>query len=343
VLPTPLDAIEGAFAALLASPTQPAVDGAIAGLPHPLRLEDARAVLRDPATPYETRDGIVAYLARRAKAGQDDWTIALAGVLLPGLRRAAARVAGSAHGTIDRGDVDGEIVAGLLEGLAELDLSGSRLPARLCGAAYNRARRARDAALNRAEHEHRMDAPPMCPRADEQPQHPDLVLAAAVEAGVIDRTQAEVIGTTRIDEVSLRDLAPRLDTNGDTLGKRRRVAERRLVAWLLRGVDGRPVSDSRLATASSKCGSLRGSDATAGDPESHRCPQTEKGGDAPYRPLASPGSRPAPSTTNHMRSQSPRERQSPQPAPWPAVPPCWWPVPSLPPLRTRPARRRSTT
>lgn len=62
--------------------------------------------------------------------------------------------------------------------------------------------------------------------------HPDLVLADAVEAGVITAAEAELIGATRLGDVPLRQLAGPSETAYDALQKQRRRAELELLAWI---------------------------------------------------------------------------------------------------------------
>jgi hypothetical protein len=57
-------------------------------------------------------------------------------------------------------------------------------------------------------------------------------LEKAVGAGVATRTEAALIGDTRLDEVSITDWADRNDTTTGAAYKARRRAELRLVAYL---------------------------------------------------------------------------------------------------------------
>jgi hypothetical protein len=68
--------------------------------------------------------------------------------------------------------------------------------------------------------------------------HPDFVLAAAVNGGVITAAEAQLIGDTRLDGIRLEDAAAARGIRRNTLLARRSRAERRLVAGLNAGQIG---------------------------------------------------------------------------------------------------------
>jgi len=63
--------------------------------------------------------------------------------------------------------------------------------------------------------------------------HPDFVLARAVADGAITSTEAELIGSTRLEGVPLADAAAERDLSYQAAKKARLRAEHRLVAYLL--------------------------------------------------------------------------------------------------------------
>lgn len=65
--------------------------------------------------------------------------------------------------------------------------------------------------------------------------HPDLLLADAVEQGIVTRFEAQLIGTTRLEDVSLTELADHLGIDYEVLRKRRRRAETRLAEAIADG------------------------------------------------------------------------------------------------------------
>ena len=87
---SPFDTLEKTFDLLVTGPDPLALDGTpIAGLPdRAVPLGELKARLLHPSTPFSVRDAIVGELVARSQADGGAWTVGLAGVLLPGLRRA---------------------------------------------------------------------------------------------------------------------------------------------------------------------------------------------------------------------------------------------------------------
>lgn len=227
---SPLDSLEEAFRLLTSGPDPLGLDLTDVGhgLPaRPVPLDELRSILLHPSCGFAARDAVVAELVTRAQSGEGAWTVGLLGVLLPGLRRTAGRLARDYPG--DTADLDAEVLTGLLDALPVFDPSRRGVAARLLWAAYRYAARVRRRELQECgRHLSRsVSAAPPRPWG-----HPDLVLVRAVGEGVVCGRDAELIGATRIGDVALPDLAARLGVNADTLRKRRRRAELRLAAWL---------------------------------------------------------------------------------------------------------------
>lgn len=157
--------------------------------------------------------------------------IGLAGVLLPGLRRTAGRLARGYHG--DTTELDAEILAGFIDAVMTFEPGRGRVAARLLWAAYRQGDRARRREQAYASRHVPASASMQPPRPW---GHPDLILAQAVKEGVITADEAELISATRLGDACLPDLAVELGIRADTLRHRRRRAERRLLSWL-RGRD----------------------------------------------------------------------------------------------------------
>jgi hypothetical protein len=232
--PNALDVLDTSFRLLVSGPSPLAIDGAALGHGLPVRqipLDELRGLLLDRGTPYAGRDAAVRELLRRARTRGGAWTVGLAGVLMPGLRRVAAALATDYPG--DPADIDAEVLAGLLDGIRRIDPEGTRLPARLLRHAFNRAKR-----LRRSDRAFALRNVPIAPESMAPPRlvgHPDLVLARAVRRQVITRDEAELIGMTRLEGVGIAQLAA---ANGYRLGAlylRRERAEARLVGWLTTG------------------------------------------------------------------------------------------------------------
>ncbi len=237
-MPTPdaaaLDVLDTSFRLLVTGPSPLAVDGRTLGGGLPARLiplDELRALLLRRSTPFAARDLAVAELLRRARGGHDAWTVGLAGVLVPGLRRVAAGLAEDYPG--DPADIDAEVLAGLLDAIGRIDPAGTRLAARLLRAAFNHAKRLRRTELWLAARSIPVEPASMAP--PRLAGHPDLVLARAVAHRVITPDEAELIGMTRLEQVSVTAVAAANGYQPGALYLRRGRAEARLVGWLLRG------------------------------------------------------------------------------------------------------------
>jgi hypothetical protein len=140
--PSPLDVLETTFRLLTTGPDPLALDGHTlgCGLPaRPIPLDELRSILLHPSTSFPARDAALGELVRRAQTHGGAWTVGLAGVLLPGLRRVAGHLAREFPG--DTADIDAEVLTGFLEALAKLHLHPGRrrIAAHLLWGAFNRA------------------------------------------------------------------------------------------------------------------------------------------------------------------------------------------------------------
>jgi len=140
-------------------------------------------------------------------------------VALPGLRLIAAGVA-AGSGEL-REDLDSEVLTGFCTALSQADPDDDRVLARLYWAAERagRRRRAQEATLaQRSGRELPSSTEPRPPTG-----HPDLVLAAAVRAGVLTGLQAELICQTRLEKRHLREVAAEFGLTLEQLRRRRRT------------------------------------------------------------------------------------------------------------------------
>jgi hypothetical protein len=233
-----LDAVDSAFRLLTAGPRPLAVHASrlAAGLPDRLvPLDELRVLLLHPSAGPRARNRVWAHLVRRARAGDPAWVVGLAGVALPGLRRAVASLAAAYRG--DPGDLQAEVLAGFLTALRALDLDdldSVPLASRLCWAAW-RAGRAlayadADYAARRRDLDDQGDAP------DLPWGHPDFVLAAAVRKKVLTPAQAELIGRNRLEGVPLSQIAAEQGIGHSALCMRRKRAETALAAAIRGGL-----------------------------------------------------------------------------------------------------------
>ena len=225
---SPFDTLEATFALLASGPDPLAVDGCgVAGLPdRPVPVGGLKARLLHPSTGFETRDVIVGELVARSQAEGGRWSIALAGVLLPGLRRAVWPLVQARPGRAD--DIESEALTAFLSAVAGCEPGRARLASRLCWLARIGAQRLCHAELVEPH-------PGSDPVSGSPPRpwgHPDLVLAAAVRAGVICAADAELISATRLGGTDLAEAAERLGLGYWACHKRRRRAESALVEWV---------------------------------------------------------------------------------------------------------------
>lgn len=155
------------------------------------------------------------------------------GIALPGLRTAAAKLTRTWGGGSE--DLDAELVAAFLEALAGAEVSGPNLCANLRTRAYNQVRRMRYGAIRYAVRNISLEQIPEQAISPSSSGHPDLVLADAIRAGVINRREAELIGATRLEGRPVRAVAERLGVAITTAWCQRKSAEERLAAWIKDG------------------------------------------------------------------------------------------------------------
>ena len=224
-----LDAVRAAFGSLTAGDCPLSVDGRqFDHLPdREIPVDELRDLLLQQGCPRRVWDQVWANVISRARREGSPWTIAAVGLALPMLTPLAARL--TEHFANDPSDIHTEIVRGFLDALATLNLAEGRIMIRLRWAAYRAGHRALTEAMDAPT-----PKPPGSLSQDRKPPagHPDLVLARAVEAGVLTRTEAELISATRVDGIKLADWPRPPDLTYKTLAKHRSKAENRLATWL---------------------------------------------------------------------------------------------------------------
>lgn len=232
-----LETLEESFWALCRGPAPLALNGRRLpdGLPRrSVRLTELRELLLWPGrVPVEAREAAWSELARRAQSWGPAWLVGAAGMALPGLRRMHAKLTYRYAG--DAADLEAEMVAAFCDRLRRIDPDCGRLPARLCWAAYRAGLRCKQADSRYADLRGRTiesvesTAPPV------QFGHPDMLLAHAVTGGLITAEEAELIGRTRMEDVTLLQVADELGVSRSAVKMRRHRAERRLAEAVRRG------------------------------------------------------------------------------------------------------------
>ena len=225
----PLDAARNAFTWLVTGPDPVSVDGRLfPGLPtRRLPLNEVRARLLHRGCALGTRDAVWAHLVLRSRTEGATWTLGCVGVALPALTRIAATLTAQFAG--DPSDIHAAVLMGFVTELERIDLRRPRIMLRLRWAAY----RAGHTALREA-----LDAPvPVghrCRCGEPAPVwgHPDFVLARAVAENVITASEAELIGSTRLEDHPLAEAARQRGVSYGAAAQARRRAEQRLAAYL---------------------------------------------------------------------------------------------------------------
>jgi len=232
--PSPLHTVEVAFAALCTEPKPLALFGAAVDPQLPARwipLNELRKALIAKKYDVHVCDAVWREIIDRARTEGAAWTVAAAGMAAPALKWVARMYAVGFDG--DRNDLDAEILTGFLEHLATIDTSRPAILHRLRYAAQRAGERAAKIdAAHRKSHAAPESTPPKSPWG-----HPDLVLNRAVADGAITEAEADLIGSTRLEDVHLTEAAEMLGITVNAAKIRRQRAEARLVAW----VKGRPV------------------------------------------------------------------------------------------------------
>jgi hypothetical protein len=222
---SPLAAAERAFELLTCLPAPLTFDACgVAGLPQRrVTLDELRRLLVSDRTARPVRDQVWRRVVTRARRDGPAWVIAAVGLAMPGLRRAAGRLAAGWHG--ETTDFDAELLAGFLARLRSVDLDEPRICGRLIDAGARAVKQVR-------EREEETDVVHVAGAWSLPPQepwdHPDWDLARAVAQAVIDPDEHLLISATRLDDVPLRVVADKIGIAVPVAAAWRRKAERRL-------------------------------------------------------------------------------------------------------------------
>ena len=141
--------------------------------------------------------------------------------------RAPVRVWVGAASAVD--DVEAAVLTGFLGELAVVDLARPRVLARLRSAAHEAGALARREIMGAPIPQAQLFA---CCSPPRSAQHPDLVLAHAVAAGAITRSEAALIGSTRLEPISLAEVAVARGQSYRDVRAARIRAERKLSVFL---------------------------------------------------------------------------------------------------------------
>lgn len=226
----PLDSARTAFGWLVTGPQPLGVNGRqFEGLPNRhVPMDELRAWLMSHEIPGEVRDAVWAYLIQRSRRDGGAWTVACVGMVMPSLAAHARWLGARYRG--ERADVHAAVLSGFIRALATIDLADPGVMKRLIWRAWEAGKVALAESLcaplpigTAGFH----STPPPPPHG-----HPDLVLARAVEEGVLTATEAELISATRLGDEPLTDWGSERGIRYWAVRKMRQRAEGRLVSWL---------------------------------------------------------------------------------------------------------------
>jgi hypothetical protein len=229
---TALTEVETAFRFLVCPPAPLSFDARpVAGLPdRVLALDELRDLLLKPGLSVDTVDAVWRVLIDRVRDGDPTWVVGAVGIAVPGLTRLAARLSHGNRKACD--DIDSEVLTGFLHALRTDDATAPRVWLRLCWAAWRAGHNARQS-------DDHLELPPDLPAGSRTPRrpygHPDLVLGRAVAANIITRAQAQLIGSTRLGDVLIEQIAAAQGEPGSVVRMRRKRAERKLAAAIQAG------------------------------------------------------------------------------------------------------------
>ncbi|MFJ7218946.1 sigma-70 family RNA polymerase sigma factor [Amycolatopsis sp. NPDC098790] len=224
------DTARTAFAWLVTGPHPVALDGhQVRGLP-PRRvpLDEVGRLTVAKGCPQQTRDAVWTALVTRSRAEGGTWTVACVGLALPVLLPVAAKLTNRFRGEVH--DVHAAVLTGFLEALLDVDLTRPAILVRLRWAAYRAGHRALREALGAAAPVADLGA--RAPGPEHAGGHPDFVLLAAVDAGVLAAAEAALIGDTRFGEMSLAEAAQARGQTYKATQQARHRAERKLAEYL---------------------------------------------------------------------------------------------------------------
>ena len=244
-----LDEIEYRFRLLGEGPQPLSVDGRQLGHGLPRRLiplPELSAILMHPSASFAARDAAWRLLVTNARTGGKPWIAGAVGVALPGLRYKAYLL--SLHFT---GDAQSALVTEFVKALRTVEVDQPGVVGALLSTAFSKARAALRDEQPAASGEANFAPGSVLPPAPFG--HPDFVLARAVRAAVISAAEADVIGVTRLEAVSVAEYADRTGVSPSLVYKRRKAAERRLLTALTAGELADPyaevIAEATLTTA----------------------------------------------------------------------------------------------
>ncbi|TYB43865.1 hypothetical protein [Actinomadura chibensis] len=228
-----LTVAERSFELLTTGPNPLSIDGRAVGCGLPARavdLAELRALLLGQGSSNHLKDAAWCELVQRARTGDSAWVVGCVGVAMPGLKNTAARVLRSSPTRL-ADDIVSELLTEFVAQLARVDVERPHIAARLMLWARKGALRARGRGLRD------MPCDPFeLPTGASGPDIDAVVLLLdAARQGIISPAGVELISSTRLDGVSVQDLAREWGVPASRLYKQRKAAEMRIVTAIREG------------------------------------------------------------------------------------------------------------
>ncbi|WP_328610561.1 hypothetical protein OG943_16030 [Amycolatopsis sp. NBC_00345] len=189
-------------------------------------MDEVVDLIGSRATDHAVKDAIWAELVRLAQTDTETWQIIAAGLLAPSLAATARRVVVERGG--DPAEIESEVMLGFIEALRVVDPSMRRLVPHLKRVAYDRAMSAFQHPSAYCAKTTAFCVVPIVARRG----HIDLVLAEAIGYHILTRAEAELIGRTRIEGLSLTAAARQLGFPAEQCREVRANAEFKLHEFL---------------------------------------------------------------------------------------------------------------
>lgn len=229
-------------------PAPLSVDGRVLGhgLPRrPIALVELSAILMHPSCSAEASDAAWRLLVTLARTGAERWIVGAVGVALPGLRGRAAHLR-----KLSGGDVESVLLTHFLAALSTVDLTGPAVLNSLLNTAFSKARGELDKRQPAAE---AGTAAPSWRQPGTPGNHPDIALIRAVRAGVITAAEADLIGATYLEKLTVGEYAKQVGRSYWQVYRQRAAAVQRLVAAIESGElsddDADVIAEATMTTA----------------------------------------------------------------------------------------------
>ncbi|WP_431947892.1 hypothetical protein [Actinacidiphila sp. bgisy167] len=232
--PSPLEDVDAAFLKLASAPWPvrlPAHLFTDRSDALDLPVDQARARLAHPSTPPQVRARVWGEVVRRARRDGEPWSTVAVGLIVPGLRRSLSRLPRLPE--VDWAELEQEVLVAVAGELAVVEVDDPQIALQLVRAGDRVAHRL----VYAARQSRRSPVVPLEESTEGTPclpptggiAHAYAKLRRAVDAGVLDEDEVELIARTRLDGVRMPVCAQEAGVSARQLYRRRADAERRLL------------------------------------------------------------------------------------------------------------------